>query len=230
MFHTSRMPLPLRLALGLAFAAALGGCDLPRIVPKDHTLPKYEPVVIPRLGASTLAPNGEATIAALPLLLIYLQLAWTIALLGAEISYGIANLDQLGRHRRLSAVGSGLRERIGIWLVARACESFGTGSGPQRIAELSAELDVPGEILESIVQDLVGAEVLLEIEGDDPGFVPARLPAQIGVAEVRSALRGELPDDLVLRCALAPALGERLAQLARREGEILAGVDFGAED
>lgn len=171
-----------------------------------------------------------ATIAALPLLLIYLQLAWTIALLGAELSYGLANLDQLGRRSRMRAISSSLRERIGIWLVAKACRDFATGSGPQRIAELSAELDVPGEVLENIAQDLVAARLLLEIEGDDPGFVPARLPTQIFVIEVRRALRGELPADLAERCALSPSLSERLALVEKGEHEILAGADFGPDD
>ncbi len=168
-----------------------------------------------------------ATLAALPLLLVYLQLAWAITLLGAELSYGIQNLNLLGRSRRLSEAGPALRERLGLWLVARACSRFGSGKGQLRIAELSAELEVSGEILELAAQDLSAAGILLEIEGDDPGYIPARLPGQITAECVREAVRGELPAKLAGRLALPADLAARLAHLEGHNREQLTSIAFG---
>jgi membrane protein len=171
-----------------------------------------------------------ATLAALPLLLVYLELAWAITLLGAELSYGIQNLNLLGRGRRLNEAGPALRERLGLWLVARACSNFGSGRGQLRIAELAAELEVSGEIIELAAEDLSEAGILLEIEGDDPGYMPARLPEQISAESVREAIRGELPKSLLDRLCLPAALAQRLDRVEGLCREQLESLDFKPRD
>jgi len=158
--------------------------------------------------------------------LVYLELVWAITLLGAELSYGIQNLQLLGSGRRLHKAGPALRERLGLWLVARACSNFGSGRGQLRIAELAAELEVSGEILELAAQDLAQAGILLELEGDDPGYMPARLPAQISAESVREAIRGELPAELAERIRLPDSLDGQLARVEELSREQLGSIDF----
>lgn len=156
-----------------------------------------------------------ATLAALPLLLVYLQVAWTIVLLGAEVSYGLQNLHVLGPDRSLDQLNQTLRERLALRLVASACESFDRGGGPVELARLASELDVPREWLDAVASELDSSGVLALARGRR--IVPARPGRQISVHEVLAALRGELSGEIGDRLALPETLGRTLAEV---DGEV----------
>jgi membrane protein len=144
-----------------------------------------------------------ATLAALPLLLVYLQLAWTIVLLGAELGYAVQNVHLIGPGRSVQDLSYAVQERLALELTAVACERFMAGHGPTRLAQVATELDVPREWLDAIAARLCEARVLAPVRGGK--VTPARPCAQIGAELVREAMRGRCPTALAERLTAAEA-------------------------
>lgn len=164
-----------------------------------------------------------ATFAAVPLLLVYLHLAWTIVLLGAEVCYAVQNVETLGNGRRVRSASWLLRERVGLWLTWRVCSRYESGQGPLEIAAEAAALDIPGEVIDSVAQQLVEAGVLLEV-GDEGALVPSRPPEQLDLDTVLGALRGDLPGGVLERMRLPERLESGLEAAATEARAAITGV------
>ena len=130
-----------------------------------------------------------ATLAALPLLIVYLQLVWTIILFGAEISYAGQNLRLLGPGHRLREPNARQRERIGIAMAERACARFAEGRGSTSLARMSSDLDVPREWLDDIARSLRKAGVL-EVTRRGERVIPARPLEGLTFDAVLDGIRG----------------------------------------
>lgn len=152
-----------------------------------------------------------ATLAALPLLLIYLQLAWTIVLLGAEVGYAVQNLHLIGPGRDPDSLPFATRERIALRLVERSVESLESGRGPLSLAQESQQVDLPHEWLDAVAADLERSGLLARTT--DGAVLPARPPESIALAHVEAALRGEVPPRLRSRIGLSAPLAEALDEL-----------------
>jgi len=131
-----------------------------------------------------------ATFASLPLLLIYLQLLWTVVLVGAEVSYAVQNLATLRGTEDLPPPTPAVRRRLAWHLVQHASDGFRAGRRGVRASDLAMELDVPGEWLESVGDDLLRSGLLVQVLGDDDLVMPARPPEQITVPDVLAAAEG----------------------------------------
>ncbi|MBI5850646.1 MAG: YihY/virulence factor BrkB family protein [Planctomycetes bacterium] len=143
-----------------------------------------------------------ATLAALPLLLIYLQLAWTVVLLGAELGYAVQHVHVLGPVREDVLLPFCARERMALRLVERAATAHARGETPLSLTTEAQDADVPRPWLDRIADDLVRRMVLVRA-GED-GVLPARRAEPLDVATIRDAVRGELDERLRVRLALSP--------------------------
>ena len=144
-----------------------------------------------------------ATLAALPLLLVYLQLAWTIVLLGAELGYALQHLHVLGPARETTHLPFWARERMALRIAERALEAHARGDGPLSLTGEAQAVDVPRPWLELIADDLVRGGVLVRSGEDD--VLPAGPDEALRIAAVRAAARGKLDEPLRARLALSPA-------------------------
>ena len=113
-----------------------------------------------------------ATLAALPLLLIYLQLTWTIVLMGAEVAYGVQHVHELGRDH-LEPGQAARRQALRIWVTAETCRRFAAGEGPTTIAMLAESAEITREVAAGLVAELQDEGYLALLEEGD-----AVLPAQ----------------------------------------------------
>lgn len=165
-----------------------------------------------------------ATLAALPLLIVYLQFAWTIVLLGAGLSHGVQHADLLGSGRPLRDPGPALRERLAVAITDRVVRQFESGEGALRVGWIATQLDLPRPAIETVCAALVEHGVLERVEGDR--LLPARPPATITVDDARAAVRGELPEDLTERLDLRPEHAAALAGAERAHRESLHAVGF----
>jgi len=127
-----------------------------------------------------------ATLAALPLLLIYLQLTWTILLLGAEIAYAVQNLHSL-RGRVLPRPSWSSQRRLALAAVDAACRAFESGAGGLSVTRLAMQADVPFEWVDEVCQALQRSGLLVTVEGTKQ-LMPARPPARIAIADVLEAI------------------------------------------
>lgn len=166
-----------------------------------------------------------ATLAALPLLLIYLQILWTILLVGADVSYAVQNLYSLRGGEELPPPTPGVRRRLAWHLVQRASQAFRAGNRGVRISELAMELDVPGEWLDLASDDLLRMGVLVQVRGGDDLLMPARPPEKITPQQVLAAAEGE-GGRFLDRVRLGEDQERALAEAERGTGKALAGFGF----
>ncbi|MDA1222264.1 MAG: YihY/virulence factor BrkB family protein, partial [Planctomycetota bacterium] len=112
-----------------------------------------------------------ATLAAVPLLIAYLQTGWTVVLMGAEFGYAVQNAATLGPGRDPSDLSAAVRERVALHLVERACLAHDEGREPIRLAEEAQALDLPPSWLGHVAAELERASLLV-VDPDGRG-VPA---------------------------------------------------------
>ena len=171
------------------------------------------------------------TLGLVPIVLIWVYYVWLVVLLGAEVAHAAQNLHHLERldggrtlplERELAdKVNGTVAARL---LVAVVAEFQRGGKGLTRAA-LASRFDVGEIVVERIFRRLKEHGLVLEVEGDAEGYLPARPPAAITLADVLLAFRGA---DIV---AASPT-GERtrldlaLGEVDDRQRERAHGVTF----
>jgi membrane protein len=165
------------------------------------------------------------TFAALPILLVYLQLLWSIVLAGAEIAYAVQNLPSLRGGERLPTATRSVRQRLAWHLVTTSCSGFRAGRRGTTAAEVSSLLDVPMEWVDDVADALVQGELLVAVQNDEERLMPALPPEQIDFAQVTAVIDGDRDSNLA-RVQLPPE--RELSILAARNAatDHLQGIRF----
>ncbi|HEX5052143.1 MAG TPA: YihY/virulence factor BrkB family protein [Planctomycetota bacterium] len=131
------------------------------------------------------------TFAALPILLVYVQLLWTVVLAGAEVGYAVQNLPSLRGGEQLPAAPRAVQQRLAWHLVASACDNFRAGRRGVLTADVSTRLDVPMEWVDGVADQLVQGGVLVVLQGDDERLMPSCPPEQLDMARVTAVIDGD---------------------------------------
>jgi membrane protein len=163
-----------------------------------------------------------ATLAALPLLLIYLQLLWTIVLLGAEVGYALQNLHLIGPDGDPARIPFAVRERVALRLFERAAQAHEAGAGPLDLTREAQQVDLPREWLDAVVVELEAAGLLARVAGDR--VLPARPAARVALAEVLAAVRGVVPPKVRSRLDLSERLDKALDEAEALRAGVGGGV------
>ncbi|MFO7983005.1 MAG: YhjD/YihY/BrkB family envelope integrity protein [Desulfuromonadales bacterium] len=132
------------------------------------------------------------TMAALPILMIWIFISWLIVFLGLEMTYVFQNLSSIRREYRGERANFASREMVALTLLLVITRNFYAGGKPWSLEELSRMLDIPPRLGRSMVNELVDLGYLSEArtsEKGDFGYQPARAPDQVTVFEVLQALR-----------------------------------------
>jgi len=142
-----------------------------------------------------------ASLSALPLLLIWLQLSWLVILFGAEIAYAVDNEETYAQEREWGAVSQRMQRVLGVRFVEIIARRFEKGDAPVSADQLAHQLELPARLARRILYDLVSADVLVSVlcDGDeDDHFLPARGIEGLTVKRVLDALEhtGEEPLEL----------------------------------
>ncbi len=156
------------------------------------------------------------TLAFLPLFLVYLQLAWTVVLWGAELCYAIQYREQVLVPRRESAWSPDLRRRVGFFVVREAVRCFKDGASLS-IAEAASRFDLPRRRIDEVVGLLVHAGVLHRVRSGS-AIVPARPPGENALQALFAALDGE--GEPAASELLAPEERELLDSLRKQVTEV----------
>ena len=167
-----------------------------------------------------------ATLAALPLLLIYLQLSWTVILAGAEVSYAMQNLESLRGTEHLPPASQPIKIRLAWQLVHKASESFREGRGGCDLTSFAMERDVPREWVDAVFDALSAGGLIVGVQGDQDIAMPARPPDQILFSDVLKALNREDVGDFLDRVRLSEEGEKELSAVERAVTDTLAGRSF----
>jgi len=132
------------------------------------------------------------TMAALPILIVWLYVSWMIVLLGLELTYAMQNATIIREEYGEETVNFASRERVAMTVLLLCAESFYANSPAWNHARLCTELRLPPRLVRSVLNDLVRLGLLAKVqEPDQDGYVyhPGRAPEGIEVNAVLQALR-----------------------------------------
>jgi membrane protein len=129
--------------------------------------------------------------AAIPLLLVWLQLSWLIVLFGAELSFVFQNVEMFEFEPDCARVSYAFRKLLSLRVVNFIAKHFSRGEKPASMTEISHTLNIPVRLLQQILFELVQAGILAETVTKDykvPGYQPGIDPDTLTVHYVINAL------------------------------------------
>lgn len=170
------------------------------------------------------------TLGLLPILLIWIYYSWLVILLGAEVAHSLQNLSDLERldRRRYQSPELELVEMMNGVVAARlmcaVVDAWNKGKTATARDSLAARFDVSVDIVDRIFRRLKERGLVIEVQGEAEGYLPARPPAQITLAEVFAPFRGA---DLLTaspRSSARTRLDEVIAELELHSRDKLRSV------
>lgn len=126
------------------------------------------------------------TMAALPILMVWIYLSWMIVLLGLEMTYATQNLRTIRQDIRGARVNFASLEFIALTILLFLGRRFYLGQPALGQEELSLHLDVPPRLLHSILDELarLGFVVATAQNVDGVGYQPAQALEKIKLHDV----------------------------------------------
>lgn len=167
------------------------------------------------------------TLAALPIFMVWLYLAWAIVLLGLEITFAVQNLQNVRRDLRGGRVSIAGRMRVFMAVLLFLSRRFQRGEGASCAEMIATELQVPPRLLHTVLELLQRQGLVVEVIGGngDGGYLPACEPEMLRVADVLGRIAGEGSDYLPPESTAEGPVIARLVELLSSSGEgALAGL------
>lgn len=126
--------------------------------------------------------------AALPLFMLWVQISWTICLMGAELCYANQNLEDFAFRARTDELSHRYRIMLCMRIMNIICQRFDKGERPYTALDIKKATGIPIRIAHDLLHSLVHVSLLSEIVHDDkandPVFQPAESTENISVGMV----------------------------------------------
>lgn len=167
------------------------------------------------------------TLAALPIFMVWLYLAWAVVLLGLVVTYAIQNLQSVRRDLRGGRVSITGRTRVVLAVLLHLARCFQRGEPAPSAESIAAELKIPPRLLQVVLALLRRQGLVAELVGTDGaiGFLPAREPDTMPITTVLGSIADDgtdyVPPGDCAEHVVVIALVERLTEAA---GGSLAGI------
>jgi membrane protein len=104
--------------------------------------------------------------AALPLFLIWLQTSWLIVLFGAEIAFAHQNNETFEFEQVTRKISFSLKKRLALQVVQHLATNFAQAEKPLSAHQISAAIEIPLRLVQTILFDLVASNVVSEMNSD----------------------------------------------------------------
>jgi len=114
--------------------------------------------------------------AALPLLLLWLQLSWFICLFGVELSFAYQNVSKFSFEHETKNISRRYKDFVTLTIVSLIVKRFEKGEKPYTSDRLSEEFKIPTKLVSDIIYFLLEVNVITETVSEDDR-VPAYIPA-----------------------------------------------------
>jgi membrane protein len=156
------------------------------------------------------------------LFMISIQVAWFIVLLGTQVAYSVQHFELLSRQRDHLGLSS---DWLGLFTMVLMVDRFKRGQPMVPHQWLTTQLGLPTIEVRRVVEPLIALGILREDDGDDGGWLLARDPHEVRVAEILEAYDEPFPEGIGrLPARAAAALSELRDRLHREQRRMLAGV------
>ena len=127
----------------------------------------------------------------LPLLLVWLQLSWLIALSGVVLTYAWQNFDRFSYSDKVKDISQAYANDMAVAVLALAAKRFKHHEAPITADELINNYDVPGPLVNDMLERLQRAGLLTAVtpgDGGEVGYQPAFDPDDLTVNTALNAL------------------------------------------
>lgn len=98
--------------------------------------------------------------AALPLLLLWLQLSWYIVLIGVELSYSIQNLERFSFEKETKNISRRYYDFLTVLITSIIAKRFANEKNPLTKDEISENYNIPIRLTNNIVDDLEAMQII----------------------------------------------------------------------
>lgn len=169
------------------------------------------------------------TMAALPILMVWIYLSWMIVLLGVEMTYATQNLRSIRQDIRGAKVNFASREFIALTVLLFIGRRFYHGKPALGQQELVSHLDVPPRLLHNILEELarLGFVVATTQEIDGVCYQPAQALEKIKLHDVIRGLAVDGKDYSHLSETHERGVIAELAEVLKKaEEQALAGMSL----
>ncbi len=130
--------------------------------------------------------------AVIPLFMLWMQISWTIVLVGAELSYTIQNHDEFLSSNSQSELSYKTRFVLSTKIMSIICKRFAEGGQAYNSMQLKLQLGISMRVLSRLLYDLQQIHFITEIMHDDKGeevlYQPAEALDILTIGELHSRL------------------------------------------
>lgn len=114
--------------------------------------------------------------AALPLLLLWLQLSWFLCLFGVQLSFAFQNVTKFSFEHETKNISRRYKDFIALLITTLIVKRFEKGHTPYTADELSENFKIPTKLTSDVLFYLQEIGVIVETPSED-SLVPAYVPA-----------------------------------------------------
>ena len=150
-----------------------------------------------------------------PVFMIGLYFSWIILLFGAQVAYAFQNRKSYLQQKLVENINQRGREFVALRLMTCLGQRFQQGVRPATVHQLSGELGIPSPLTQSVLRTLAHKQLVTEVAGSEPAYVPARPLETINAYDILRAIRTGTGQELPLH--EEPALNEIYGEFARIE-------------
>lgn len=114
--------------------------------------------------------------AAIPFFMLWLQISWTICLVGARMCYASQNMEDYIFERSSQNLSRRYKDAICLLLMSRICKRFAAGNPPFTITTLARDTQLPQSLVRLLLDELVQMKLLVSFNnerGTQTHYLPA---------------------------------------------------------
>lgn len=105
--------------------------------------------------------------AAVPLLMIWIQMSWVVVLMGAQLSYYMQNITRYEFEFDVQTVSPRQKKRLALLVMHSLIEDFVKGDKPRSPEEISLELSLPARTVHDCLDMLRDASLVTEVWNEE---------------------------------------------------------------
>lgn len=117
------------------------------------------------------------TFAAIPLLLLFVQLSWVICLFGAALAYSIQNVKRFNFESDSHNISRRYRDFVVVTITSLIIKRFIKGEKPYTADELSEQYHIPIRLATTILYQLTALHILTEVKDSHDEWIIYYQPA-----------------------------------------------------
>lgn len=159
----------------------------------------------------------------IPVFMAGLYLSWAVVLLGAQIAYAFQNRKISIQEKMVETVSHRDREVVALRVMTAIGTRFQRGEKPAEIHEVADELAIPTQLAQQVLQRLLAANILTEIERNTT-YVPSRPLGSVTVHDVIQAMRSYGQDMPLPRTDLSVEILEEFEKVEKAESAAASPV------